>query len=348
MNKPTSNESLVEQASPTGEAAVVRARPSGLAAVLPYVKIARPDHWFKNVFMLAGVMLALFYYPASIHTLSISALVLAFAATCLIASSNYVINEVLDARTDRDHPVKRRRPIPSGLVLVPIACAEWLLLAAGGLGLAWLVNVPFFFVGLSLWIMGMVYNVRPIRSKDLPYLDVISESVNNPIRLIMGWFVVSAAAIPPMSLLGAYWLVGAFFMATKRFAEYRSLGDKETAAAYRNSFRHYDDDRLLISMFFYASGAALLLGVFIIRYHLELILTIPLIAGFFAYYLKVALKDDSAVQNPERLYRESGLMLYLVACVCAFVGLMFVEIPLLYDVFNIEPSHLPALWRVGS
>jgi hypothetical protein len=211
--------------------------------------------------------------------------------------------------------------------------------------LAWYVNLPFLLAAVSLWVMGLVYNVRPIRSKEVPYLDVLSESVNNPIRLVLGWFVVTASTVPPVSLLVAYWMVRAFFMASKRFAEYRSINNKERAAAYRNSFRYYDDNRLLVSMFVYASGAALLLGVFIIRYHLELILSVPLIAGFFGCYLRVALKPNSAAQDPERLFRETGLMVYLGVCLLTFVALMFVEIPVLYNIFNVPPSNLPPLWR---
>ena len=71
------------------------------------------------------------------------------------------------------------------------------------------------------------------RSIDLrtPYVDVLSESVNNPLRLLLGWFVVTPDVVPPVSLLVAYWMVGAFFMASKRFAEYRSIGDPIEQAA---------------------------------------------------------------------------------------------------------------------
>jgi len=163
---------------------------------------------------------------------------------------------------------------------------------------------------------------------------------------VLGWFVVTATTVPPVSLLVAYWMVGAFFMASKRFAEYRSIGDKRRAASYRASFRYYDDNRLLVSMFFYASAAAMFLGIFIIRYHLELILSVPLIAGFFSMYLRVALKPDSAAQAPERLFKESALMFYLVACMAVFVMLMFVRINALYEMFNVVPSELPPLWEL--
>ena len=71
--------------------------------------------------------------------------------------------------------------------------------------------------------------------------------------------------------------------AAKRFAEYRALNHAPTAGAYRMSFRYYDERKLLASMFFYTTCFALFLGIFIIRYHLELILAVPLIAGFVTF-----------------------------------------------------------------
>ena len=316
------------------------------SVVADYVAIARPDHWFKNVFMLFGVVLAGFCHFGDGVELDGWRILLALAATCMIASSNYVLNEILDAPSDRAHPVKFQRPIPSGRIHLGVAYAEWLLLAAIGGFMAYRVNLPFLAAAMALWAMGIVYNVPPLRTKDWPYLDTLSESVNNPIRLALGWFAVTATAIPPMSLVVSYWMAGGFFMATKRFAEYRSIGDPARAAAYRASFRHCDENRLLISMFFYATAAALFLGVFIIRYHLELILSVPLIAGFFSNYMRVALKQDSSVQTPEKLYRERGLMIYLVICLVVFVGLMFVRISSLYAWFNVEPSSVPALWEI--
>src|SRR5688572_21017683 len=75
----------------------------GFANILPYVSIARPDHWFKNVFMALGILLALFHHPQILGHIVWWQVVLALAATCLLASSNYVINEILDAPTDRSH-----------------------------------------------------------------------------------------------------------------------------------------------------------------------------------------------------------------------------------------------------
>ncbi len=348
--------------------------------IIPYISIARPDHWFKNVIMLLETVLVFFYKPELIGQLNQPTIWLtiawAFAATCIVASSNYVINEILDAPTDLAHPKKRFRPIPSGQVKLPIAYIEWIALGALGLWMAWQIkvnddgqsyvwffaseadkasiaagmktNVWFFASAAWLLVMGLIYNIPPVRSKELPYLDVLSESVNNPIRLLLGWFALTGNIIPPISLMIAYWMAGAFFMAAKRWAEYKSINDPEAAAAYRRSFKWYNLDRLMVSMFFYAITCALFLGVFIVRYHLELILSMPFIAGFFAMYLHVTFLPDSPVQAPEHLYKQKGLMIYLIICAVVFFGLMFTNIPTMYELFNVEQTTISPLWTIGK
>jgi len=319
-----------------------------LHRLLPYVQIARPDHWFKNAFMLLGVLMAFFCRPELFALHSLPWLALAFASTCLVCSSNYVLNELLDAPQDRLHPTKWARPAAAGLVSTPLALAEWLALAGIGVGLAFAINPTFGFCALLLWVMGCVYNIPPVRSKDVAYVDVLSESVNNPIRLLLGWTVLIPGALPPLSLLLAYWMVGAYFMATKRFAEYRRIADPHMAARYRRSFRHYNEERLLVSMMFYVAACALFGGVFIVRYRLELVACVPLLAGFLAYYFKLGLRPNSPVQNPERLHGERRFLAYLLTTVALFILLMFTDIPMLYDLFNVEPSRMTALWSLGG
>jgi len=313
-----------------------------------YVQIARVDHWFKNAFMILGVVLAVFYEPRVVTWSSLASLLIAVAATCLVASSNYVLNELLDGPGDRLHPEKRYRPVPSGRVRPALAYAEWLLLAAAGFALAMSLNLYFFASAVSLWVMGIAYNVPPLRTKEWPYLDVLSESVNNPIRLLLGWFALVTDLFPPVSLAISYWMVGAFFMAMKRYAEYRHIGNPAVAAAYRRSFAYYTEERLLISLFFYATACALFAGIFIVRYHLELILFAPLAAGLFAYYMKIGLQPDSPVQNPEKLYRQTGFLAYLIVCFLTFVILMFTSIPRMYDLFNVAPPEMTPLWTLGE
>ena len=313
-----------------------------------YAQIARVDHWFKNVFMLLGVVLAVFYEPQVAALASLKPLAIAVLATCFVASSNYVLNELLDGSRDLLYTEKRFRPVPSGRVRLVLAYAEWLLLAVAGFGLALSINYYFFASAAWLWLMGIAYNVPPLRTKDWPYVDVLSESVNNPIRLFLGWFALVSGHFPPVSLAISYWMVGAFFMAMKRYAEYRHIGDRTVAAAYRSSFGYYTEERLLISLFFYATSCALFAGIFVVRYHPELILFAPLCAGLFAYYMKLGLQPDSPVQNPEKLYKQTGFLVYLIVCTATFIALMFTSIPKMYDLFNVAPSGMSPLWTLGE
>ncbi|GJL69817.1 MAG: hypothetical protein NPIRA06_24520 [Nitrospirales bacterium] len=322
--------------------------PNFFRILWPYVQIARIDHWFKNVFMILGIVLALFYELELFAWKSVFPLLLAIAATCLIASSNYVVNEVLDAPYDRLHPVKRDRPVPSGKVKASWAWIEWFILGASGIVLAFSLNGYFGTTALLFLVSGLIYNIPPIRTKDLPFLDVLTESLNNPIRLLLGWFALVTHSIPPLSLVLAYWMVGAFFMATKRFAEYRRIDDPIRAKAYRKSFGYYTENRLMLSMFFYAMACSFVSGIFLVRYHMELILFVPIGAGFLTYYLKIGMLKDSPVQNPEKLYKEGGFVVYVGLSTVLFLLLMFSEIPFLYELFNVNPAIIPPLWTVGE
>jgi hypothetical protein len=64
--------------------------------------------------------------------------------------------------------------------------------------------------------------------------------------------------------------------------------------------------------------------------------------------MKLGLRKDSPVQNPEQLYRERGFVLYAAATVLVGGILMFVHIPALYEVLNIEWVKTPPLWTLGA
>ena len=294
-----------------------------------YVRMARPDHWVKNLAVLPGTAAAVILLRAPLLPL-IRPLLLGLASVCLVSSANYVLNEWLDAPFDRLHPVKRSRPSVTGLVKRQFVYIEYAMTAVAGLLLALAVSRLLLLTALALLVMGVLYNVKPFRTKDRAYMDVLSESINNPIRLLMGWFIVTNQFLPPSTLVLGYWMGGAFLMAVKRYSESRLFPDRKTAGLYRRSFARYTDESLLLSSVFYAIIASLLIGVFMIKYRVELVLTFPLLAILFVWYLRVGLKPDSAAQHPERLFREKGLFFFVLLLAVLMVVLLFVDIPWLH------------------
>ena len=293
--------------------------------VAAHVSIMRLDHSIKNVFVLPGIFLPLLVEHVAVKDL-IWRVVIGMAAVTLIACSNYVINEWLDAPFDRLHPKKKMRPAARGLVSPAGTYVQWIGMMLIGLALAWQISWRFFLCAAALWVMGCMYNIPPIRANEVPYVDVLVESIYKPLRMLLGWYMVTAAIRPPITLLMAYWMIGAYFMAIKRFSEYRQIG-AETAGLYRRSFTVYTEESLLISIIAYASTAMLFLGAFAVRYHIELLLSFPAVGILMAIYFRMGFAHDSAVQNPEKLYKEKKLMIPLVISIALIAFLLSVRIP---------------------
>ena len=302
-----------------------------------YVRVARPNHWFKNVFMLFGTAIACVFERTDFDAVLLWHTALAFACACLTASFNYMVNEVVDAPFDRLHPTKRERPVAAGRVQPGpiIACACLLLLSS--LGIAYKVLGRSTTASLCLLAgLGLLYNLRPFRLKERPLIDVISESANNPARLFIGWYAAGAIGFPPSSLVLAYWTIGAFLMTAKRYAELRFIGDKEKAASYRRSFAWYSEKKLLLLMIMYVGVTLFLCGVLSAKYHPELILAVPFVCVFVGWFFYLALERDSVVKEPEKIARRPLFVAYCALLVALLAYLSSVHLPWIERLLGIE------------
>lgn len=297
-----------------------------------YLILARPGHWVKHIFIIPGAVLAFVFVGKPEFNLLLS-LSLGFAAACLLASANYVMNGWLDGEFDRFHPSKKDRPAATGQVMAELVHLEYGLFIFSGLILAWFVSLSFFVTAIVFILMAVIYNVPPLRFKDHAFLDVLTESINNPLRLMMGWAMVSGNTIPPSSLFISYWFGGAFLMAAKRLAEYRLLAGEnklEDLLKYRKSFVRYTENSLIISSFTYGLLTSFFTAAFLIKHRNEFLFVFPFLAALFAYYLWLALdsRKSFVVQNPEKLHTDTTLMTILGIIVLLFVFLSLVDVPL--------------------
>lgn len=293
-----------------------------------YVSIARPDHWIKHIFVVPGIVLAMVLGVDPKFELWV--IVCGFLVAAFISSANYVINEWLDAEFDAYHPVKSQRPVVCKRLSVRIVWAEYTALSLLGLAIAYAVSVQLLLAALLFLVSGWTYNIEPVRTKDKALLDVATEAVNNPIRLLIGWVLVDMSTLPPSSLLIAYWAGGAFLMSTKRLAEYRNVSITAGIDAlhrYRRSFFWYSENRLLLQSFLYAQIACFFIAVFLVKYRIEYIFSFPLFALLFTIYLRIGLKCGSAAQTPEKLFREKLLIITLVVLTLVLAWLSFWDLP---------------------
>lgn len=295
-----------------------------------YIFIARFDHWFKNIFILPGVVVALVISQTSFSGAVATNVCISLLSCSFIASANYVINEWLDSAYDKFHPVKKDRPGAQGQLQAKFVILEYIFFATIGLALASMISYPYVITSVVLLCMGLIYNVPPLRSKEIAFVDVISESFNNPLRFAMGWFAVVGVYFPPASILIAYWAGGAFLMTVKRYAEYRFINDPEKAALYRRSFKNYTEKSLLLYAIFYAITSSFFLAIFLTKYRQEFILSFPFFALLFVWYLAIGMRPLSPAQSPEKIYKDGKFCAFLVFLSLLIFTLLVVDIPQLH------------------
>lgn len=288
-----------------------------------YLKVARIDHWLKNVFILFGHVVAVALPLALRVDGEILALVaLSFIPACLLASANYILNEILDAPYDRLHPTKKDRPVAAGRVKTGPLWIMFVVLAALAffLGHLWFENRGYLVSLFLLFLSGLLYNLPPLRLKDRAFLDVIAESFNNPVRLWLGWYaLVPGPEPPPLSITLAWWCLGGLLMTGKRYAEYRFIDNRTLSGQYRRSFRVYTERSLVIAMVTYANLFCFCSGWAVCRYPQlqNLALVFPIVVLAIIAFFRAAICPVGAQLEPEKLLRRPLLLACTILTVIA-------------------------------
>ena len=289
-----------------------------------YLRALRLERWPRSSAIFLGSAVFVFLHREDVAALSpaetIWRLAAAFLLTWGISTANYVLNEIVDRPFDVHHPTKRLRPLVSGEIKAfPFALIGLLLVAACGGAAVLLFDRTFTLALLSLLAAGIVYNVPPIRTKDIPFLDSVSESVNNPIRFLIGWSALAVSGkLPPLSVLVCWWAFGNFLMVAKRLSEFRFL--KEKAGEYRISHRKYSRTSLVIGM---SASALICLLAFLYfgwTFKLQSFYAIaPFLLVFFGLIFRKTLREAEMMEEPEKLFIHPKYALYALFLVLLFV-----------------------------
>jgi len=182
------------------------------------INAIRAHHWIKNTLVFVPLILA--------HRVTELGMALqaayAFLAFSLCASSIYIVNDLLDVESDRQHPYKKHRPfaagmlqLQSGLLLVPI-------LLGSSLAIAIPLLPPFFTAALALYLL--LNTSYSFFLKRVPILDVLVLAGLYTIRILSGGIAVGVTTSPWLLALSMVFFVSLAFM--KRYAELRWLWEE--------------------------------------------------------------------------------------------------------------------------
>lgn len=291
-----------------------------------YASVLRFDHWVKNLFFLPGFVFAMALSGQTLTAeLALRAL-LTFIAFGCVASVNYTINEIVDAPFDRFHPTKKFRAIPSNRVRIPILYViGGVLLLVAFLLAKFFISDTLLFVLVTFFVSGLVYNLPPVRLKDHAIFDVVTESVNNPIRFFGGWCVVSSAIPSPLFLV-TFWALGAFWMTGKRYGELVYFkSDHDGLKRYRASFAGYTERSLVVQLV--ASVVLFAIGYLIITFSFlpKLFFTVPWVVLYFAWYARMVVRQHPMVREPESLIKHPWFMIYNIFLAGVFYYIFFIR-----------------------
>ncbi len=278
------------------------------------VRLARPQDWIKNVFVLLPVPFAL--QAGTRYTTAPFALpfALGLAGFCLVNSAVYTLNDLFDAAADRLHPTKRNRPIAAGKVSQSAAFAQSIVLLSAGLTLCAATNIlaaPV--IALTYVAVNIAYNLG---AKHVALLDVFMLSSGFVIRVLLGCALVSAAPSPWLLLCTS---TLALFLG---FAKRRADLTEELDIDHRPSLRGY-------SMGFLDQAVSITAGVAILAYALYCIevkqvlrpgrelASMPFVAYGVLNYLRMVYVEGAGGSPVEIAYHSLSTQLCAVGWIVA-------------------------------
>lgn len=193
------------------------------------IREMRLHQWVKNLFVFAPAIFSKEIFTPRVLVES----VVAFILFSLISSSVYIINDYFDREADREHPVKKSRPIASGELPAVPALVFALALASAVMIVSFLWREGVFFVLMTYFVLNILYTLY---LKRVPILDVFFVAIGFDLREAAGG-LASGIYLSPWMLVVTF-LLALFLASVKRRQELCKL--KENAREHREILKEYN------------------------------------------------------------------------------------------------------------
>ena len=289
--------------------------------IIGLLRSMRPRQWTKNV---------LFVFPAIVFDAGLfdfDALGRVFICSALLiltASSVYLFNDIVDIASDRQHPVKKHRPIAAGDLPISAAAVAAVILGVAALAGSLALDRDLTVILTAYFVLQVAYSLY---IKQIALLDVLAVSAGFVLRILAGGVAADVTLSPWLTTCAG--LLALFLVIGKRRQELQMLG--EAARAARSSFRHYNlpllDELLrivtacvLITYVIYTVESATM-----IRHGQNFgLLTVPIVIyGIFRYLYLMYVEGEGSAPD-EVLMTDRPLQLTLLIAALTYFVILYV------------------------
>ena len=309
-----------------GSVSAILARPGWPTIGRGLLRTMRPRQWTKNVVLFLALFFSVNQYwsPANWPQFAskIGLAGLGFLVFCLVSSTVYLVNDLVDIEQDRAHPVKRRRPLAAGLLPVRVAVAAAPALALLGLGLGSLLGWRFLFATVAYVGLMVAYSFW---LKHIVLVDVFTIAAGFVLRAVAGAVVIDVPVSPWLYLCT---VLGALFLGfAKRRHELLLLND--SASQHRQILQEYSPQ--LLDQAIAVVTSSIVMAYSLYTFSAEglpsngaMMLTIPFVLyGIFRYLYLTHLKNEGG--NPEEiLLRDKPLVLDIALWLAFSVAILYI------------------------
>jgi len=268
----------------------------------------RPIQWSKNGFVFAAILFDQQFTQAE----PLARVVAAFILLCLVASTIYLINDLVDIERDRLHPRKRYRPLPSGQLPIRWAVAAAVVMPVIALAASLLLTWQLTVVLLAYLALHIAYSFF---LKNIVLLDVFAIAGGFVLRVVAGIVVIDVTHFSPWLYLCAG-LLALFLAIGKRRQELILLA--EDAESVRATYKDYNMPLLDDMLRMVTTGSVLTYMLYTVEATTirvngySMMLTIPFVVyGIFRYLYLIHVRGQGSAPD-ELLFEDIPLLLAVV------------------------------------
>lgn len=248
----------------------------------PYWHITRPHQWLKNTFILSGLIFGHAFDKT--HVLAALQAVIAFI---FVSSAGYIFNDLLDCKTDVQHPQKKYRAIASNQLATESAVLFLLFLVCTGLSLGFYLSTKALLILIAYALLVIAYSLI---LKHVPWIELFCIALGFMLRILMGTWAIG---IPPsMWVLVCGFLFALFLILVKRRSE-QSISKPHKPL---RSVLHYYSESLLQKMTYGMATLCIVTYVIYAFSHHLAISVLFVITGIGRYLFLLRLRNEQGVE----------------------------------------------------